>query len=130
MEEAKDARLKEVVGEENIYGKLHSNEAEKGIEGELFESPIQAVLSEGYTPPITQHPSPKFKVVEIIKECTEKGIVTKEQKMISMKKRRSVRNNTTHTLTSKDNQTENTKKKLVRRNTNQRALISSSFPLE
>ncbi|KAL4329530.1 hypothetical protein AHAS_Ahas13G0309300 [Arachis hypogaea] len=87
MEEEEDARTKEVVREKNNYGNLHSNEAESYIEGEFIEPPIQEILDERYTSPITQHPRPEFRVVKIIKESTEKEIVTKEQKTISIKDR-------------------------------------------
>ncbi|KAL4316623.1 hypothetical protein AHAS_Ahas15G0303600 [Arachis hypogaea] len=120
---------KEVVREENNYGNLHSNEAESCIEGEFIELPIEEVLDEGYTPPITQHPSPEIREVKAIKKSTNKGTVTKKQKTIFMKKRRSTKINPTLTPTSKVNQANNNKRKLIRRNSNPRALIFSSPPL-
>ncbi|RYR25304.1 hypothetical protein Ahy_B02g058994 [Arachis hypogaea] len=82
-----DAQTKEVVRDENNYENLYSNEVETGIER--------------YTLTITQHPNFEIKEVKETKESTEKGIVTKKPKKISMKKRRSEKNNPTSTPTSK-----------------------------
>ncbi|XP_057719945.1 uncharacterized protein LOC130934388 isoform X1 [Arachis stenosperma] len=95
------AQTKEVVRDENNYKNLHCNEAESGIEGESIEPPIQEIFDEGYTLTITQHPNFEIKEVKATKESTEKGIVTKKQKKISMKKRSSEKNNPTSTPTSK-----------------------------
>ena len=122
-----DAQTKEVVRDENNYGNLPT---ESGIEGEFIEPPIQEVLDEGYTLTITQHPNFEIKEVKETKESTEKGIVTKKQKKISMKKRRSEKNNPTSTPTSKVNQVNHNKRKLVRRNLYQGALIFTSPRLE
>ena len=92
-----DAQTKEVARDENNYGNLHFNEAESGKEGEFIEPPIQKNLDEGYTLTITQHPNFEIKEVKATKESTEKGIVTKKQKKISMKKRKSTKNNPTST---------------------------------
>ncbi|KAL4343892.1 hypothetical protein AHAS_Ahas11G0123800 [Arachis hypogaea] len=93
--------------EEVNQGSPHSNETESCIEGEFIEPPIQEVLDEEDAPTIIQYPSPEIKVVKAINMNTNKRMVTKKRRTISMKKKRSTKSHPTPTPTSKFTQANN-----------------------
>ncbi|KAL4371706.1 hypothetical protein AHAS_Ahas06G0192600 [Arachis hypogaea] len=100
------------------------------MEGDLIEPSIQEVLDEGYPPTIIQHLNLEKKEVKAIKKSTERGIVTIKQKTTSMKKRRSTKSNPAPTPTSKLNQANNNKRKLVKRKSHLGESIFSSSPMK
>jgi len=111
---------------------LNEGENEELVEQEeeIFvprEPPFQEVLDKEDTPTISQHPSYENKEVKAINKSTKKRIVTKEQRTICMKNKRSTANNPTPTPTSKANQ-ENNKRKLAGRLSKQGTSTYSSFP--
>ncbi|QHO07420.1 uncharacterized protein DS421_14g463540 [Arachis hypogaea] len=80
-------------GEEANQGSLHSIKVENYKKEELTEPSIQKALDEENTPTITQPPRLGFKKVKAINKSTEKRIVSKLQRTIFMKKRRSTTSN-------------------------------------
>ncbi|KAL4293929.1 hypothetical protein AHAS_Ahas18G0177200 [Arachis hypogaea] len=105
----------------------NSSEAEKYMKEESTEPPLQETLDEDKTPIITQQPSRKFKEVKAINKSTKKRIVTKLQKTIFMKKRRSTPSNPPPDPASKLNQAIN-KRKLAGERPRQ-GVIAESSPL-
>ncbi|KAL4315551.1 hypothetical protein AHAS_Ahas15G0196400 [Arachis hypogaea] len=85
--------VEEQKSEEVIQEDSHSSGAEKYMKKKLIEPPIQEALDEKKTPTITQPPRLGLKEVKAINESTEKRIVTKLQRTIFMKKRRSTISN-------------------------------------
>ncbi|KAL4337643.1 hypothetical protein AHAS_Ahas12G0130700 [Arachis hypogaea] len=132
--EYKDSLPKELVEnheeemEEDNQEKSHSIEVEKCTEEELMEPPLQGTLDEEITPTITQPPRLGFKEVKAINKSTEKRIVTKLQRTIFMKKRRSTTSNPPPDLASKLNQAIY-KRKLAEERPRQRTLAESFPPL-
>ncbi|KAL4306655.1 hypothetical protein AHAS_Ahas16G0200000 [Arachis hypogaea] len=114
--------------EEDNQEKSHSIEAEKCIAEGLMEPLIQEALDEDKTPTITQPPRLGFKKVKAINKSTEKRIVTKLQRTIFMKKRRSTTSNPPPDPASKLNQAIN-KRKLAEERPRQGAIAESSPPL-
>ncbi|KAL4315704.1 hypothetical protein AHAS_Ahas15G0211700 [Arachis hypogaea] len=106
----------------------NSSEAEKYMKEESTEPPLQETLDEDKTPIITQQPSRKFKEVKAINKSTKKRIVTKLQKTIFMKKRRSTPSNPPPDPASKLNQAIN-KRKLAEERPRQGVIAESSPPL-
>ncbi|KAL4287750.1 hypothetical protein AHAS_Ahas19G0217400 [Arachis hypogaea] len=111
--------------EEANQEKSHSTEAEKCKEEKLMEPPMQKALDEEITPTITQPPRLGLKEVKAINKSTEKRIVTKLQRTIFMKKRRSTTSNPPPDLASKLNQVIN-KRKLAEERPRQGAIAESS----
>ncbi|KAL4329590.1 hypothetical protein AHAS_Ahas13G0315300 [Arachis hypogaea] len=95
---------------------------------ELTEPSIQKALDEENTPIVTQPPRLGFKKVKVINKSTEKRIVTKLQRTIFMKKRRSTTSNPPPDPASKLNQAIN-KRKLAEERPRQWTLASSSLSL-
>ncbi|KAL4321892.1 hypothetical protein AHAS_Ahas14G0155900 [Arachis hypogaea] len=114
--------------EEDNQEKSHSIEAEKCIEEGLMEPLIQEALDEDKTPTIKQPPRLGFKKVKAINKSTEKRIMTKLQRTIFMKKRRSTTSNPPPDPASKLNQAIN-KRKLAEERPRQGAIAESSPPL-
>ena len=115
--------------EEDIQEKSHSTEVEKYMKEKLMEPPMQEALDKEITPTITQQPKLGFKEVKAINKSTEKRIVTKLQRTIFMKKRRSTTSNPSPgPLASKLNQAMY-KRKLAERKPRQGAIAESSPPL-
>ncbi|KAL4337271.1 hypothetical protein AHAS_Ahas12G0093500 [Arachis hypogaea] len=114
--------------EEANQGSSHSIEEENYRKEELTEPSIQKALDEENTPTITQPPRLGFKKVKEINKSTEKRIVTKLQRTIFMKKRRSTTSNPPPDPASKLNQVIN-KRKLAEERPRQGTLAGSSLPL-
>ncbi|KAL4287820.1 hypothetical protein AHAS_Ahas19G0224400 [Arachis hypogaea] len=106
----------------------HSSETESCIKGEFIEPPIQEALDEEDTPTITQYPSLDIKDVKAIKTSTKRRIVTKKQRTISMKNKRS-KNNPTPYQTSKFTQANHKTKLVGKRHSKQGTLTGPSFYL-
>ncbi|QHO24052.1 uncharacterized protein DS421_12g368900 [Arachis hypogaea] len=114
--------------EEANQGNSHSIEAENYRKEEPTEPSIQKALDEENSPTITQPPRLEFKEVKTINKSTEKRIVTKLQRTIFMKKRRSTTSNPPPDPASKLNQAIN-KRKLAEERPRQGAIAESSPPL-